>query len=207
MSEIVLFHSVLGLRPAVLAWAERLREAGHTVHAPDLYRGSVFDSYEEADAFVQSFGSYPELLRRTAASVDHLRSDLVYAGFSNGAGGATYLAAARPGARGALLMHGALPLAVIEQVVDAPLMWPAAVPAQLHYGRDDPFRQESSVASLTGDVQGAGAPFEYFEYLVRGHLFADDGLPGEYDAAAAGLMWDRGLEFLDRLDTSGGPVG
>ena len=34
---IVLFHSVLGLRPAIQDWAERLREKGHRVHTPDLY--------------------------------------------------------------------------------------------------------------------------------------------------------------------------
>jgi hypothetical protein len=35
MAEVVLFHSVLGLRPGVIA-ADRLRTAGHTVHTPDL---------------------------------------------------------------------------------------------------------------------------------------------------------------------------
>ena len=43
MAEVVLFHSVLGLRPGVIAAAERLRAAGHTVHTPDLYDGEVFD--------------------------------------------------------------------------------------------------------------------------------------------------------------------
>jgi hypothetical protein len=36
MAEIVLFHSVLRLRPGVIAAGDRLRAAGHTVHTPDL---------------------------------------------------------------------------------------------------------------------------------------------------------------------------
>ena len=34
MAEIYLFHSALGLRPGVVEAAERLRRAGHYVHAP-----------------------------------------------------------------------------------------------------------------------------------------------------------------------------
>ncbi|HEY3610084.1 MAG TPA: dienelactone hydrolase family protein [Pseudonocardiaceae bacterium] len=198
MTELVLFHSVLGLRPAVSSWAERLRGAGHIVHVPDLYGGEVFDSYQDGDDFVQSFGGYPELLRRTEAAVADLRKDLVYAGFSNGAGGATYLCTTRPGARGALLMHGMLPLSVIEQVTGEPAAWPDSVPTQLHYGRDDPFRPESGVVSFSGDVTSAGAPFEYFEYPVAGHLFGDPDLSDEYDEAAAELMFARALDFLAR---------
>jgi dienelactone hydrolase len=198
MTELVLFHSVLGLRPAVQSFAERLRAAGHTVHVPDLYGGKVFDDYQEGDDLVQSFGSYPELLRRSEAAVADLRKDLVYAGFSNGAGCAAYLCTTRPGARGALLMHGMLPLSVIEQVTDEPAHWPASVPTQLHYGRDDPFRPESGVVSFSGDVTSAGAPFEYFEYPVAGHLFGDADLPAEYDSAAAELMLARAMEFLAR---------
>ena len=43
MTEIVLFHSALGLRPGVTAAADRLRAAGQTVHTPDYYDGEVFD--------------------------------------------------------------------------------------------------------------------------------------------------------------------
>jgi dienelactone hydrolase len=201
MSELVLFHSVLGVRPGVLEWADRLQTFGHVVHVPDLYGGPVFDDYSEANEFVQAFGGYPELLRRTEESVADLRPDLVYAGFSNGAGGAAYLATSRRGARGALLMHGILSLAVIEQITGAPAAWPVTVPAQVHYGRDDPFRQESSVLSFTGDLHASGATVEYFEYPVAGHLFADKTLSDEYDPDAAELMWTRVLDFLERTET------
>jgi dienelactone hydrolase len=199
MSEIVLFHSVLGLRPGVHEFAERLRAAGHQVHLPDLYEEAVFDDYADGDAYVRGIGGYPELLRRTEAAVAHLPTDLVFAGFSNGAGSAAYLTVTRPGARGALLMHGALPLGVFTQFTGRDVEWPGTVPAQLHYGRDDPMRQESSVVSFSGDVASSGAPFQYFEYPVAGHLFADPDLPDEYDPAAAELMLARAIEFVGKL--------
>ena len=47
MAEVVLFHSVLGLRPGVIAAGDRLRVAGHKVHTPDLYDGEVFDDLDD----------------------------------------------------------------------------------------------------------------------------------------------------------------
>src|SRR5437763_16373820 len=148
MSEIALFHAVLGVRPGVRSAAERLRAAGHVVHVPDLYDGAVFDEYDEANAFVAGFGGYPELLRRTAASVAELPTELVYAGFSNGAGSAAYLAVTRPGASGALLLHGTLPLGLLAAVTGQAMSWPVSVPVQVHYGRDDPFRSPEHVAAF-----------------------------------------------------------
>ncbi|MGH3435031.1 MAG: dienelactone hydrolase family protein [Sciscionella sp.] len=202
MSEIVLFHSVLGVRPGMLAAADRLRQAGHTVHVPDLYHGQVFGDYPEAAAFVESdaFGGYPELLRRTAAAVDGLPPDLVYAGFSNGGGAATYIAALRPGARAVLSMHAAMPLAVLSEVAGRALQWPKNVPVQVHYGRDDPFRSQDSVDAFASDVRASGSGYEYFDYPVAGHLFADPDLPSEYHEASAELMWSRALEFLRRAE-------
>ena len=68
MAEVVVFHSALGLRPAVLDWAERLRTEGHTVHTPDLFDGEVFDSLE-AGARKRDEVGVPELMRRATESV------------------------------------------------------------------------------------------------------------------------------------------
>ena len=42
MAEVVLFHHALGLTPGVIAFADELRRAGHTVHTPDLFEGRTF---------------------------------------------------------------------------------------------------------------------------------------------------------------------
>ena len=191
--SVVLFHSVLGRRPAVHAFAERLRDAGHAVHVPDLYHGETFDDYAEAIAFVEAFGGYPELIARTMRLAPSLPASAVYAGFSNGAGSAELLALTQPGARGAVLMHGCGPVAMMGAEA-----WPARVPAQLHYAERDPFREQPYIDGFLADVRASGAPVDFFEYPVDGHLFADDGLP-DHDAAAAAMMLERVLAFLERV--------
>lgn len=195
--EIVLFHSVLGLRPGVLAWAERLRRAGHTVHTPDLYDGQVFDDMEAGLRAIESLGGIRGVIERSYAAVSALRSDLVYAGFSNGGGSAELLALTRPGARGAILMHAALPLDALG--ADA---WPAGVPVQIHYAERDPYRDARAVAALAAAARRAGAHCEVWNYPGSGHLFADPDLP-DFDERSAELMFRRVLDFLRRAAVRG----
>lgn len=195
MADIVLFHSVLGVRPSVTDTAEQWRRAGHTVHVPDLYRGEVFDDYREAFAALESMGGVPELVRRTEEAVAGLPAEVVYAGFSNGGLSAEMLAATRPGARGLLLAHAAAP----PQAVGAS-GWTAQVPVQVHYAKTDPFRDQQALDDFAAAVRGSGAAYEFHEYPVEGHLFGDAGLPDEYDAEAAESMSRRMLAFLARFD-------
>ena len=46
MAEVVVFHHIHGLTSGVRNFAETLRQAGHTVHVPDLYDGRVFDDFD-----------------------------------------------------------------------------------------------------------------------------------------------------------------
>jgi dienelactone hydrolase len=191
--EIVLFHSVLGLRPGVLRWAERLRAEGYVVHTPDLYDGEVFDDYEAGFAKVEAIGGIGALIERTNAAVAGLPERVVYAGFSNGGASAQLLALARPGARGLVLMHAALPVEAFGAEA-----WPAGVPVQVHYAEHDPFREQEALDALAAQARASGAPFEAWDYPGSGHLFADPDL-SEYDAASADLMFGRVLDFLRRV--------
>jgi hypothetical protein len=42
-----------GRRPGSSGFADELREAGHTVHAPDLYVGKTFGDLDEGVAYAQ----------------------------------------------------------------------------------------------------------------------------------------------------------
>ena len=197
MAEVVLLHSVLGLRPGVIAAADRLRAAGHTVHAPDLFDGEAFDDLDDGLRKEEALG-YREIARRAREAVAGLPAELVFAGFSLGAVHAELLAASRPGARGVVLMHGAVPVEGLGEFgVDR---WPEGVPVQVHYAAEDPWVEaEGEVAPLGEAVREAGAAFEEHAYPGSGHLFADPDLP-EYDPASSEEMWRRVLSFLDRLD-------
>jgi dienelactone hydrolase len=196
MAEIVLFHSALGLRPGVASAADRLREAGHSVHVPDFYDGEVFEDLDDGLRKRDELG-VAEILRRAREAVARLPAGLVFVGFSLGNDLAELLAAERPGARGALLMHGAVPIEAFSEF--GVERWPEGVPVQVHYAAEDPWVEAEEVAALGDAVRGAGASFEEHSYPGSGHLFADPGLP-EYDRASSEAMWRRALTFLDRVD-------
>jgi dienelactone hydrolase len=191
MTQIAVFHSVLGVRPGVLDAAQRLRAAGHEVLVVDQYDGRVFDDYAEAAAFAEAIG-YPALMARAEAAVAALRDGFVALGFSNGGGMAEYVATRRPVA-GVVMLSGTLPL----EMLGAP-GWPAGVPAQIHYALHDPNRRQEWVDAVADAVRAAGAPLETFDYPGEGHLFTDPSLPAEHDPAAAEELWERVLAFCAR---------
>ena len=188
MTDIALFHSVLGVRPGVSEAADRLRAEGHDVVVVDQYDGCVFNDYEEASEFAESMG-YPALMGIAEEAVSGMPDGFIAAGFSNGGGMAEFVATRRP-VRGVLMLSGALDLAMIG--VGA---WPNAMPAQIHYTIDDPFRSQAGIDAVAAQVNDAGASIEIFDYPGAGHLFTDPSLPNEFDAHAAELLWSRVLPF------------
>jgi dienelactone hydrolase len=188
MAEVVLYHHVQGLTPGIVAFADRLRDAGHTVHTPDLFNGRTFDDIEKGMGYVKELG-FGEVMARGELAADDLPPELVYAGFSLGVVPAQKLAQTRPGARGALFFHSCLP------VSEFGLAWPQGVPLQIHAMDGDPFFVDE------GDIDAARALLEeareaeMFLYPGDQHLFADSSLPS-YDAEATGLLMERVLEFL-----------
>lgn len=192
MTNVALFHSVLGMRAGVLDAADRLRARGHQVLPVDQYDGRVFDDYAEAAAFVETVGSYPELMARAAAAVEPLPDGFLCVGFSNGGGMAEYVASQRR-VSGVVMCSGALPLEMLG--VDA---WPAGVPAQIHYTTGDPFRQAGWAETVRDCVAAADGDVELFDYPGTGHLFTDATLPDEYDADSAEVLWRRVQAFCDQ---------
>ncbi|HZA71726.1 MAG TPA: dienelactone hydrolase family protein [Propionibacteriaceae bacterium] len=188
MAEVLLFHHAQGLTTGVVAFADDLRAAGHTVHTPDLYAGRTFATLEEGVAHAKELG-FDNVTEAGVQTADGMPAELVYAGFSLGAGAAQKLAQTRPGAKGALLFHAAF-----EPTEFGP-SWPADVPVQIHAMADDPeFNNEWDLPAAQALV-AAAADAELFLYAGDQHLFADRSLAA-YDAQAAALMTRRVLGFL-----------
>jgi dienelactone hydrolase len=188
MAEVLLFHHAQGRTSGFLAFADELRRAGHTVHAPDLYNGRTFETLDEGVAYAGEIG-FGDIIERGVRAADALPRRLVYAGFSLGVLPAQKLAQTRPGARGALLFHSCVPTSEFG------FSWPVEVPVQVHAMEADPFFVDE------GDLDAAHALVESVEhgelFLYPGdqHLFADSSLPS-YDASAAALLSRRVLDFL-----------
>ncbi len=189
MTTVLLFHHAQGQTTGFLDFAEELRKAGHTVHAPDLYDGHTFGSLDEGIAYAKEL-SFDEVLRRGTAVAEDLPPDIVYAGFSLGVMPAQSLAQQRPGARGAILYSAAFP----PSEFDGP--WPEGVPVQIHMMDDDPWAEEDRPAAETLVEEAKDG--ELFGYAGSGHLFADASL-ADYDERAATLLMQRTLDFLERV--------
>lgn len=193
MAQVILFHSALGLRPGVNSFAEQLRKAGHEVTTPDLYNGEVFEDYQKGNNKWFAIG-IPAILQQAQDVCAVLNGDLVFAGFSNGAAVAEFLAATHPRAKGAVLMHGSLPLEMLKLP-----SWPKHVPLQLHYNIKDPFRSPENDASLEKAVKANGGTFEEFLYDGSTHLFTDPGI-SDHNELSAKLLMGRFLQFLRETD-------
>jgi dienelactone hydrolase len=188
MAEVLLFHHALGQTAGFLAFADDLRLAGHTVHAPDLYEGRTLDSLDAGMAYVGEIG-FGEVIERGVRAAEGLPAELVYAGFSLGVLPAQKLAQTRPGARGALLFYSCVPTSAFGS------SWPAGVPVQVHAMDADPlFVNEGDLEAARALVASA-ADAGLFLYPGDQHYFADSSLPS-YDATAAALLQQRVLEFL-----------
>ncbi|MEU4196252.1 dienelactone hydrolase family protein [Kribbella sp. NPDC026611] len=187
MAEIVLYHHAQGLTDGVQAFAEELRQAGHTVHTPDLYEGHTYATLEEGIEYAKKTG-FGAVMERGIEAAQSLPERVVYAGFSLGVMPAQNLTQTRPGAVGALFYYSCLPTEEFGE-------WPTGVPVQVHAKEEDEFYLEDAEAAkaLVETVDGA----ELFLYPGKEHLFADSSLPA-YDEAAAKLMTERTLSFLAR---------
>ena len=188
MPQVLLFHHAQGLTPGVLAFAETLRHAGHTVSTPDLFDGRTFATVEQGVGHARALG-FDTVVARAEHAAAQLPPDLVYAGFSLGVMAAQQLAQTRPGARGAVLIDSCLPVSEFG-------IWPVSVPVQVHGMDADPWFASEDLDAARQLVDVA-EDAELFLYPGGEHLFADSSLPS-YRPAAAALLTERVQGFLAR---------
>ncbi len=188
MAEIVLFHHVQGLTPGIVAFADELRAAGHSVHTPDLFDRRTFPTLDDGVAYAQTIG-FDAILDRGVSEAEALAGDMVYAGFSLGVMPAQKLAQTRAGARGALLIDACFPATEFGD------RWPEGVPVQVHGMDADPMFAGEGDRDAAQALVGSTEHAELFLYPGNVHLFADSSLPS-YDQQATELMTARILEFL-----------
>jgi len=191
MAEVLLFHHVMGQTPGFFAFADELRQAGHTVHTPNLLDGRTFDSIGEGLAYVGEIG-FGEVIGRGDQAASELPEGLVYGGFSLGVVPAQKLAQTRPGAKGALFFYSCVPISEFGE-------WPEGVPVQIHGADADPFFVDEGDIDAARELVASTDGAELFLYPGDQHYFADSSLPS-YDAAATVLLTQRVLAFLDAVD-------
>jgi len=186
MAHIVLFHSILGLRPVEGEIAAVFEADGHTVSLPDLYDGQATDDYDAGFALKKEIGN-EAVQARAKAALDAAPADAVLSGVSSGAFLIGDYWGERPQMAGALLFAGI-----------APWMSPPrpGLPVSVHIAKPDPFDDEEFFEDWMKEK--GEAKVEMHRYEAAGHYFLDPALD-DYNEAAAKLCLDRSRAFLRGL--------
>ena len=191
MAEVLLLHHAQGLTEGIKAFADQMRQAGHTVHTPDGYQGKVFETLDEGIGYAKEVG-FDEVRRRLLDAAEGLPAELVYIGISLGVMAAQQLAQTRAGARGAVLLESCVPPSEFGEG------WPKGVPVQVHGMDADPFFAGEGDIDAARELVKEADDGELFVYPGDRHLFTDSSLP-TYDAEAGALVVKRVVDFLARV--------
>ncbi len=191
---VLVLHAWWGLNDTFKAVCDRLAQAGYTAFAPDLFKGRIAKTVEEAQELVQTVeAEWSEHIQAAAGeAVDFLvrrsRSQRIgVIGFSFGAAWASVLAAMRPANVGAVvLFYGAY----------APDLTPATAAFLGHFAENDPYEPREGMEELQAALKAVGRPASFFIYEGTTHWFFETDRPEAYNPQAAQLAWERTLAFL-----------
>ncbi|MEU0742918.1 dienelactone hydrolase family protein [Streptomyces sp. NPDC006134] len=198
MAEVPVFRHGHGLTTGVREFAEYLRRAGHTVHAPDLYEGQVFDSLEEGVGYAGNAG-FGMTTECGIAAAEGLPAELVHVGFSLGVMPRRSRHRLAPAQRKRCCSRHAVPVSDFGEA------WSQDVPVQVHGMDTDPFFAGEGDVDAARAVAGAAADAELFLCPGGRHLFAGSSLL-PYGEPAATQARQRVLDFLPTASRTPGGV-
>jgi carboxymethylenebutenolidase len=192
---VVVLHAWWGLNEDVRAYADRLADAGYAILAPDMFRGQVATTREDAER-LSSEGDEGGADKIALAAVDSLgdrlgpAAPLAVLGFSFGAGYAISVPSERDRVAGSVVYYGAWSGAFVERS-KAPLLG--------HFAEGDEFTSDEEIAEMEAAYRAAGREITVHRYPGTGHWFAEPSRTDAYRPEAADLAFERTLEFLGRV--------
>jgi carboxymethylenebutenolidase len=195
---VVVLHPWWGLNGDVIAYADRLADAGFAVFAPDMFAGQIATEPADAEklagegdkvADTIAFAAVDELDRRLGGA-----APLGVLGFSFGAAYALWAPSERPRLSATVVYYGTYTDDFIAR---------STAPVLGHFAEDDPYESAEGVAELEAALRNAGRDVEFHTYPGTGHWFAEPSRDA-YRRDAAELAFERTVAFLrDRLATRG----
>jgi carboxymethylenebutenolidase len=194
-SAVLVLHAWWGLNETIRAFCARLAECGLVAFARDLYHGNVTDTIAGAEALSRALDA-----DRAKADVaraaqfltnlyDQSKQGLAVIGFSLGAWFALDLSVTdHEHVRRVVTFYGTGPGDYMR----------SRASYVGHFAESDPYEPRVEVDKLEAAIRRAGRPVSFFHYPGTGHWFFEPDRTDAYKAEAAGLAWDRSLEFLKR---------
>ena len=187
---VVVIQEWWGLNDQICGVADRFARLGYNALAPDLYRGRLTTSPDEANHLMTGL-DFPDAthqdLRGAAQALKEHGGKVAVMGFCMG--GALTIAAAVhvPEAAAAVCFYGIPP----KEFADPGKI---RAPLQGHFANRDDWCTPAAVNDLEAAMKAAGARPEIHRYDAA-HAFANE-RSAAYDVGCANQAWDRMSAFL-----------
>ena len=190
---LVICHEWYGLVDNVRTICDRFAAEGFVTLAPDLYRGEVAHTDEEAAKLMEGLSTRRAMedvfaAVRTLRASPQVQGEIGVLGFCMGGAMAFSAAVAVDGIACAVPFYG-IPIAAYWEPTKV------RVPVQAHFAKNDGWADPARAAQFQKDVSAAGGSMELHIYDA-GHAFMREGDDATYHAPSAELAWERTLEFL-----------
>jgi carboxymethylenebutenolidase len=187
--RVLVLHAWWGLKPFFKELCDRLAEQGYVALAPDLRKGEIAQTIDDAKALMEK-SDEQFVSDGVMAAKDYLyditKNKIGVIGFSMGAAWSLVIAADDPDKITAtVLFYGA-------NIVDF-----SKVKSKIlgHYSDPDEWESMEWVRKMEQGMKEAGLDATIHIYPNVGHWFVESDRP-EYNPAAAQLAWERTFEFL-----------
>jgi carboxymethylenebutenolidase len=192
---VLVLHAWWGLTPVFTDVCDRLAAAGYVALAPSLFPGDeTAATIAEAEALANAHDEAAMVGPVVPAAASQLRglpavsdAPIGAIGFSMGAYWALQMSQTRPDDVGAV---------VVFYGTDDGDYGTARAAYLGHFAEHDPYEPLEAVRALEAKIRAAGREVTFHVYPGTGHWFIEPNQPEAYDAAAAELVWERTLAFL-----------
>ena len=187
---IVVIQEWWGLNDQICGVADRFARAGYNVLAPDLYKGRVTSTPDEANHLMTGL-DFPDATHQDLrGAAQHLKSSsgkVAVMGFCMG--GALTIAAAVhiPETAAAVCFYGIPP----KEFADPARI---KIPFQGHFANQDDWCTPKAVDDFEAACGAAGKSTEIFRYDAQ-HGFVNEQRLAAHDRKAAEIAWERTLTF------------
>ncbi len=190
---VVMLEEWWGVNDQIISTAERMAAAGFRVLIPDLYRGRVAATGDEANHLMQGLDFTDAAMQDARGAAQYLAANgkkVGVIGFCMG-GALTLLCAMHiPEFSAAIPFYGFPP----EEAGDPGSI---KIPLQGHWALHDEFFSIARVDAIEARLREMHVPYEFHRYDA-GHAFSNPGGIGNFNEAAAELAWKRSIDFLHR---------
>jgi carboxymethylenebutenolidase len=191
--SVVVIQEWWGLNDQICGVADRFARAGYNALAPDLYKGRVTQSPDEATHLMTGLDFPGATHQDIRGAVQHLEAQggkVAVMGFCMGGALTIATAVHVPEVSAAVCFYGIPP----KEFAD-----PANIkaPFQAHFANQDDWCTPAAADALERAMKEAGRPADVHRYAAA-HGFFNERRADVYDAACAQQAWDRMIGFLGK---------